>query len=406
MPNNIEQLSFLIVEDDDFQRTVVTEMLLSLGATSVFDASNGKQALEILENENIKQIDIVICDLNMPEMDGMEFLRHLGEEGHRVAIIITSSLDRKLIDSVGKMVNMHNIQLLGKIEKPVTSSALKTLLSNFLNQKVGRKKITPQALSYSLIEILDGVQTRQMEPFYQPKLNIETGEVMGAEALARWVHPKNGVVSPFAFIPQLEESGNIDGLTFLMLEEAAAACKLCHAKGFHISISVNLSLASLDDTSLADRLIQVVRNAGVEPQYIILEITESAAMTNVAHSLENLARLRMSGFGLSIDDYGTGYSSMQQLTRIPFSELKIDQSFVKDVSDNEALRVVVEQSISMAAKLGVKTVAEGIEGRQCWDLLKEIGCDTGQGYFIAKPMNLESFLNFLTLVSPVGKNAG
>jgi len=404
MPNRIEQLNFLVVEDDDFQRKVVMEMLLSLGATSILHASNGKQALDILENESIKQIDIAICDLNMPEMDGMEFLRHLGEGQQQVSIIITSSQDKKLIDSVGKMANMHDIQLLGKIEKPVTPSALKILLSEFLNQKVARKQVAPQAFSYSLVEILDGVHTKQMEPFYQPKLNIETGEIMGAEALARWVHPKNGIVGPGSFIPQLEESGNIDGLTFLMLEESAAACKLCHSKGFHISISVNLSLASLDDTDLANRLIQIVKNAGIEPQYIILEITESAAMTNAAHSLENLARLRMSGFGLSIDDYGTGYSSMQQLTRIPFSELKIDQSFVKDVSDNDALRVVVEQSISMAAKLGVKTVAEGIEGRQCWDLLKEIGCDTGQGYFIAKPMNLESFLNFLPLVSPVSKN--
>jgi len=404
MPNRIDQLNFLVVEDDDFQRKVVMAMLLSLGATSIFHASNGKQALEILEKEKINQIDIVICDLNMPEMDGMEFLRHLGEGQQHASIIITSSQEKKLIDSVGKMANMHGIQLLGKIEKPVTSSALKTLLSKFLNKKTARKQIAPQASSYSLFEILDGVHTRQMEPFFQPKLNIETGDVMGAEALARWAHPRNGIVGPDAFIPQLEESGNIDGLTFLMLEEAAEACKLCHSKGFYISISVNLSLASLDDTSLADRLIQVVKNAGVEPQYIILEITESAAMTNAAHSLENLARLRMSGFGLSIDDYGTGYSSMQQLTRIPFSELKIDQSFVKDVSDNDALRVVVEQSISMAGKLGVKTVAEGIEGRQCWDLLKEIGCDTGQGYFIAKPMNLESFLSFLTLTSAARKN--
>lgn len=147
-----------------------------------------------------------------------------------------------------------------------------------------------------------------------------------------------------------------------------------------------------------------MKTEGIEPQYIILEITESAAMTNAAHSLENLARLRMSGFGLSIDDYGTGYSSMQQLTRIPFSELKIDQSFVKDVSSSDALRVVVEQSISMANKLGVKTVAEGIESRQCWDLLKEIGCDTGQGFFIAKPMNFDCFLNFLAEASASSKS--
>lgn len=218
MLNRLAQLNFLVVEDDDFQRKVVMEMLLSLGATSVCDASNGKQALKALDKENIQKIDIVICDLNMPEMDGMEFLRHLGEEQQQVSIIITSSLERSLIDSVGKMVNMHDIQLLGKIEKPVTRSTLESLLSKYLNQKIARKQITPQDSSYSLLEILDGVHAKQIEPYYQPKVNIETGEVMGAEALARWIHPKHGIVGPYAFIPRLEESGNIDGLTFLMLE--------------------------------------------------------------------------------------------------------------------------------------------------------------------------------------------
>jgi len=406
MPNSLNQLSFLVVEDDDFQRKVVTEMLLSLGATTVRNASNGRQALNILRREIHKKIDIVICDLNMPEMDGMEFLRHLGEEQQHVSIIITSSLDKKLIDSVGKMANMHEIQLLGKIEKPVTPSALKTLISQYIAPgNKGRQQIIAQSSPFTLFEILDGVRSKQIEPFYQPKVSIESGEVIGAEVLARWIHPQHGVISPDAFIPLLEQSGNIDGLTFLMLEKAASACKMFHSKGFYISISVNLSLVSLDDTNLADRIIQVVKSAGIEPEHIILEITESAAMTNIAHSLENLARLRMCGFGLSIDDYGTGYSSMQQLTRIPFSELKIDRSFVKDVSDNEALHVVVEQSIQMANKLGVKTVAEGVETRQGWDALKDIGCDTIQGFFIAKPMNLESFLDFLVWASVSGNGS-
>ncbi|OIO71090.1 MAG: diguanylate phosphodiesterase [Zetaproteobacteria bacterium CG12_big_fil_rev_8_21_14_0_65_55_1124] len=406
MPDTLNELNFMVVEDDDFQRKVVTEMLLSLGATMVCDASNGRQALDILRREKHKQIDIVICDLNMPEMDGMEFLRHLGEERQHVSIIITSSLDKKLIDSVGKMADMHDIHLLGKIEKPVTPSTLKVLISQYRSpENKRRQQIIAQTSPFTLYEILDGVRAKQIEPFYQPKLNIASGAVVGAEALARWIHPQHGVITPDAFIPQLEQSGNIDGLTFLMLEKAASACRMFHNKGFQISISVNLSLVSLDDTNLADRIMKVVKAAEADPEHIILEITESAAMTNVAHSLENLARLRMYGFGLSIDDYGTGYASMQQLTRIPFSELKIDRSFVKDVSDNEALRVVVEQSIQMARKLGVKTVAEGVENRQDWDVLKEIGCDTGQGFFIAKPMNLESFLDFLLWASMPGKDA-
>jgi len=226
------------------------------------------------------------------------------------------------------------------------------------------------------------------------RLKPRTGRIVGAEVLARWIHPQQGVISPYAFIPLLEESDNIDELTFQMLEKAAISCRSCSDKGLTLTISVNLSLVTLGDTQLAERIIQVVRNAGLDPRYIMLEITESAAMTDVAHALENLARLSMNGFGLSIDDYGTGYSSMQQLTRIPFSELKIDQSFVKDIADNQALRIVVESSIDMAHKLKVKSVAEGVETQQDWDILKRMGCDTAQGYFIAKPMDLASFIGF------------
>jgi len=144
-----------------------------------------------------------------------------------------------------------------------------------------------------------------------------------------------------------------------------------------------------------------VRQAGVDPHYIVLEITESAAMTELAPALENLTRLGMHGFVLSIDDYGTGYSSMQQLTRIAFGELKIDQSFVRDFAENPALRIIVESSIDMAHKLQVKSVAEGVETQKDWDLLKEAGCDTAQGYFISKPLPPDDFMRFLTQHKPV-----
>jgi EAL domain-containing protein (putative c-di-GMP-specific phosphodiesterase class I)/CheY-like chemotaxis protein len=387
------ELNIMVVEDDDFQRRMVVNMLRSLSVSSVCDAGDGKQALKIIRSKNEKPVDIVICDLNMPEMDGLEFLRYLGEEHHNVAIIIVTALGSKLLTSAGRMAKMYGIKLLGAIHKPIMQGQLKEMLAKY--QHLESKWQQPIATaSFTLEEILQGVRAKQFEPFFQPKVDLKTGWLVGAEALARWIHPEQGVVSPYAFIPQLEQSGNIDDLTFLMLEKSAAACRSFHDGGHTFTISVNLSLASLNDTALADRITQVVRKAGIEPQYIVLEITESAAMTDVAHALENLARLCMNGFVLSIDDYGTGYSSLQQLTRIAFSELKIDQSFVKDFADNESLRIVVESSIDMAHKLRVKSVAEGVETQQDWDALKSVGCDTAQGYFIARPMNLVSFVEF------------
>ena len=396
----IDELNLLVVEDDDFQRQTLLNMLRSLGAASVVGAGNGKQALEIIRRADSRPVDIAFCDLNMPEMDGMEFLRHLSQEHRNIAIIILSSLDSKLLASVGRMTNMYGIQLLGAVEKPILPSHLKEIFSKY-DSSAGKREPQPSPVkSYTLEEIHQGIRANQFVPYFQPKVDLRTGRLIGAEALARWIHPEHGVVSPYAFIPLLEQTRNIDGLTFHILKESTVACRSFHDQGHLLTISVNLSLVSLNDTALADKITRVVREAGVDPQYIVLEITESAAMTDGAHALENLARLCMNGFALSIDDYGTGYSSLQQLTRIAFSELKIDQSFVKDFFANKALRVVVESSIDMAHKLLVKSAAEGVESQRDWDALASIGCDTAQGYFIAMPMDATAFQDFMLNYKP------
>ncbi|MGZ5050991.1 MAG: EAL domain-containing protein [Methylobacter sp.] len=388
------KLNILVIEDDNFQRQMLVNMLRSLGLASIDDADNGRQALDIIRNKTASPVNIALCDLNMPEMDGMEFLRHLGEEQHNVAIIITSALESKLLTSVEKMVSMYGIKLLGTIEKPITLVNVKDLLAKYDHLSAKRHQ-SIDTYSFSLDEILLGVRAKQFKPYFQPKVDLKTGRLVGAEALARWIHPEYGVIGPNEFIPLLEQHNHIDELTFLMLQESAAACRRFLDQGHALSISINLSVVSLDDALLADKIIQLVNNVGIQPHYIVLEITESATMTHAAHALENLARLCMNGFSLSIDDYGTGYSSMQQLTRIAFSELKIDQSFVKDFTDNEALSIVVESSIDMAHKLQIKSVAEGVETQQDWDKLKSMKCDIAQGYFIAKPMDMKAFGDFI-----------
>lgn len=394
----MKALRILVAEDHNFQRKAVLHMLNSLGIEEVWQAGNGKQALEILQRE--QALDIVLSDLDMPEMDGMEFIRHLAKQHPGISIIIMSSMDSALITSVEKMARSYGLRLLGAVQKPLLLEQLEKLL--VLHQQAQKRtaRETVSAASFTLKEVLRAVHEKQIEPFLQPKVVLRTGRLIGAEALARWIHPEHGVIAPGAFIPLLEQSGNMEELTFLMLEKTARASRLLHDKGHALAMSVNLSLSSLGDTTLAERVTQTVRRAGVDPHHIILEVTESAAMTDVAHALENLARLRMRGFGLSIDDYGTGFSSMQQLTRVPFSELKIDRSFVTDCAANHSSRVIVDSSIDMARKLNVKSVAEGVETQEEWDMLKSMNCDVGQGYFIAKPMNSAAFVDFCADYSP------
>lgn len=390
-----QALRVLIVDDHHFLRTAVQRMLVSLGVTQIFEANDGRRALDLLQGEDAPVVDIVLSDLDMPSMDGMEFLRHLATEyAQPVSVVIVSGQDSALISSVEKMADAYGLRILGAIEKPLSLSKLETMLNMHWDYHAQESQQTIPANLCSTEEILLAVRARHFEPYYQPKVDFKTGRVIGAEALARWRHAQYGMLPPSAFIAQLEQIGKIDDLTFLILEEAAIACHLLHELGHAITVSVNLSLTSLTDPNLADKLTQVVRSVGVEPKYIILEITETASMTESAHALENLTRLRMRGFGLSIDDYGTGYSSMQQLTRVPFSELKIDASFVKDFLENKASRIIVESSIDMARKLQVKSVAEGVESEQDWNMLKSMGCDVAQGYFVAKPMDLTALLEF------------
>ncbi|HEX7811365.1 MAG TPA: EAL domain-containing response regulator [Burkholderiales bacterium] len=388
----IGELTFLVAEDHEFQRKTLVRMLQGMGVKTVLEAANGKLALEAF-TDLTQPVDIIICDLDMPEMDGMEFIRHVGEAGVPVSLILSSALDRSLIASVETMTRAYGISLLGAVDKPATPQKLADLIGKHGKGPAAAKK--PPIEQMPAAEVAEGLAAGQFVPFLQPKVALSDGEVTGAEALVRWRHPQKGLIPPAAFIPTLEASGMIDDLTWIMLDKSAAIVAQWSKRGLPYTISVNLSLKSLDDPRLADRITETVRRQSVEPAFIILEVTETAAMTDVARCLENLARLRMKGFGLSIDDYGTGYSSMQQLARVAYTELKIDQSFVMGAAAQPRLRVMLESSMELANKLGLTGVAEGVETRQDWDLLKQLGCQKAQGYYIAKPMPAEAFLDWV-----------
>ncbi|MBE0615516.1 MAG: EAL domain-containing response regulator [Burkholderiales bacterium] len=381
--SDFDALKVLVVDDDSYQRLVIGKMLSAIGVPTVHFAESAQRALVMMGTTDIR-VDALICDLDMPEMDGMEFLRRVAEQGFECSVIILSGKDANILRSVELMAKEYRLAVLGSLEKPATIGTLRTLLQQHWARPKARERGTQPALSVDAIRA--GLEAGQFEPFFQPKVSLQTGQVCGAEALARWRHPERGILPPVAFIGPIEESGQMDGLTWMMLDRSAAWCRRWCDDGLDIPVSVNLSLSSLHDTRLSNRLLDIVNAHRIKPANLLLEVTETTAMTDVARCLETFSRLRMKGFGLSIDDFGTGFSSLQQLSRIPFTELKIDQSFVADASAQPSLRAVIESSVQLAKNLGLKTVGEGVETRDDWLCLKQAGCEIAQGYFIAKPM--------------------
>lgn len=387
----IIKLRFLVVEDHGFQRWIVANLLEGLGAQFVFAAADGQEALDLLAGRE-PPIDIIVTDLDMPGMDGMEFIRRVGEAGYPVSLILASSMERPLIATVEAMTREYGLNLLGAISKPVTAKKLEEAIQ--LHGAVSRDTQQAQSPIFTAAEIEMGLRNGEFTPFVQPKVELKTQMPRGAEAVARWRHPTRGIVRPQAFIGTMEQSGLIEDLTAVILKGAAQACRNWREAGLDATVSVNLSLKSLHDVTLADRLRGMVVEQGLEPQHVIFEVTESAATSHLGRTLENLSRLRMNGFGLSIDDYGTGYSSMERLARVPFTELKIDQTFVRDASTQKTTRAMLESSLEMAQKLGIVAVAEGVESRAEWELLRALGCPLAQGYYVARPMDAGEFLGW------------
>jgi len=389
---DIAGLRFLVVEDHGFQRWLIASLLEGMGAKSVCPVSDGRAALEVLAALD-RGIDVVVSDLDMPGMDGMELIRHMAENRHLASLIVVSALSPVLINTVETMSRAYGVDLLAAIQKPLTAKKLVAALAlrrpAGLDEPGGRGEA-----QFTVSQIAEGLDRKQFEAYFQPKVAIRSGKLEGAEALARWHHPEHGLVPPEAFIATVEACGLIDALTESMVEQAVTSCRAWHEARLELAVSVNLSPASLNDTTLADRMTRLVEVASLEPRFVTFEITESVATTDLGRKLENLSRLRMKGFGLSIDDYGTGYSSMQRLSSIPFTELKIDQSFVGNLTTDAASRAMVESSLELAQKLHITATAEGVETQPEWEMLLKMGCALAQGYFIARPMEAAPFLDW------------
>ncbi|TWI67491.1 EAL domain-containing protein (putative c-di-GMP-specific phosphodiesterase class I) [Pseudoduganella lurida] len=381
---------FLVAESEPVQRELLAGVLRSAGAQHIQVVADGHAALRAVQSGAqglAAAIDIVVLDLALDGMDGLELIRRLAEEKCRAGLVVVGAQSSDILFYVETMALAYGVDLLGAIAKPVTAARIEALLA--LYEPRTDQSTTPAIPSFSFAEVGKGLQAREFDPFFQPKIELETGEVKGLEMFARWRHPQHGVLGPAAFVPVLEANGRIDFLDWSMIEKSVAACRTLHDQGIPIACSVNVDPTTLAHPQFITQIEGCLARHRILPGHLTFEITESAVLQTDPHFLERLLRLRMIGFGLAIDDYGTARSNLQLLASIPFSELKIDPSFVDGASKKRAIGTVLKSYLGLARSLDRWSCAVGVETKQDWDFLQNLGCTYAQGYYIASPMPVE-----------------
>jgi EAL domain-containing protein (putative c-di-GMP-specific phosphodiesterase class I)/ActR/RegA family two-component response regulator len=366
----------LLVIDDQAD---LCEFISEAAATMGFEARAVTEPDAFRREVQEFQPTVVVLDLQMPGADGIELLRYLGERGSKAHVLVASGMDQRVLATAQQIGRSQGLNMLGALQKPIMLTDLETTLRRCLRSDA---PITPATLSTALDQ-------QQICVHYQPKATrVAPGRwiIEGVEALARWQHPTLGSISPVRFIPVAEKNGLIRRLTEQVLEVSLTQCRSWDAAGLHLSVAVNLSPQLLNDLSFPDQVARIAAQIGADARRIIFEVTESAAMFDPGTTMDVLTRMRVKNFGLSIDDFGTGYSSLKQLYLMPFSELKIDTSFVRDIFAHEDARTMVETMILLAHKLRLTACAEGVETREVLDFLDSVSCDRAQGYFIGRPM--------------------
>lgn len=389
---SVRQRPVLVVDDSLFQRELLSALLQDMGIAQVEQACDGHQALQMLRQ--CGEVPVLIVDLEMPRMDGIQLLQSLADEQIFAPVIIASGREAGLISTVEGMLQANGMPLLGSLSKPVVGSQLHRLLS--LQERLAGPAQRPlkRRPRPSVRQLREALAQRCIYPHYQPKVALQTGRLLGYEVLARWDNEQGEAISPVDFIPLACQSGLLAELTVQLLAQALEQQRLLSIQGPPPCMAINLDISLLAVRSFAEQLIEQVRSAGSTPAQWTLEVTESSLMQDAAATLASVGRLRLAGFGLSIDDYGTGFSTLKQLSRLPFTELKIDRAFVAEAHRNSRAKGILRAAIDMGRDLSLPCVAEGIEHEADVQLLLQLGCYAGQGYLFSRPMGAQALLSW------------
>ena len=384
--------SILLLDDDPFVLEFLANTLRRMDYSELTLATHASEALLKVECDP-SSAQVIVCDLSMPEMDGIAFLQALNEISFRGSVILLSVASAREMHSVQRLLSGSEFTILGTLTKPAARHELRGLLETW--PPPPRTLLATPLACHSALNLRTANRGQQWVLHYQPQVHLRTGALAGIEALIRWNHPRHGLVSPGSFIAAAEKCGAIHAMTEWVVRNAVVQQRVWRDGGLSARMSINISADVLHTAAAFARLNAVVGQTSVIPENVTFELTDRRLMTPSSVAMANLVRLRLQHFSLSIDDFGVGHSSLGQLRDVPFDELKIDRGFVTGARDNRIVRPILEGSIEIARRMGMTSVAEGVETEDDWRLVRELGCDRAQGYFIGRPMPPEGFWNWL-----------
>jgi EAL domain-containing protein (putative c-di-GMP-specific phosphodiesterase class I)/CheY-like chemotaxis protein len=339
---------------------------------------------------------LIFLDLMIPGVDGIQLLRQLAEQRCEVGIVLMSGVGKRVLETTEELAASLGLFIAGHLQKPFRLADLKQILSRPTPAAPVPLSPPRNFTTIPASHLRTAIDLDQFVVHYQPLIDIRSGRVTGLEALVRWQHPTRGLIFPDNFIPRIEALGWIDELGWLVATRAFAELyKFADPHGDLPALSLNASVHSLLNLHFPDKLMDLAARFGVPLQKVTIEITESGLLRELSKTLDVLARLRMKNVNISIDDFGTGYSMLQQLRRIPATELKIDKSFVHNMHTSEGDRIIVQKTIEIGQQLGMQVVVEGIETAPQLDFLRHSGCDLAQGYHFSRPLAPANMVTWL-----------
>lgn len=371
----------LIVDDDPEIRAFVAAIADKCGFIS-----RSVESVAALKVEYARfQPDLTVLDLSLEDGDGIEVLEFLAGISPKAHVCLISGFEDRIISTAIRVGKSYGLEMIGHLRKPISGSALKDTFDRLPSSRIAVRVADVEA----------ALAEDRLTLAYQPKLDLHRRKVVGVEALVRINDPDRGLVFPDQFIPLAEEAGLIDRLTDRILEIAVAQARIWRDSGLDLGVAVNLSASALTDLAFPRRVISLLETENLEPRRLILEITETTAMKAPDRAMDILTRLRIRGVSLALDDFGTGYSSLVELHRMPFSEVKIDKSFVMSSDTDKDARVIVSAILKLAHAMNLEVVAEGVETMSQLELLCSLNCDLAQGYVFSRPLLPDALVAWL-----------